>query len=288
MRLKEVLKRVLPLSVRVALRGAAFEPGYHLWRYTRGRGQRVERPIFMLGCPRSGTTIAAELFALHPDVANLSEAADVWDPRHYRDLEADHYWTAAQVTRGDAARLHARFEYVRRYLGKERFFNKYPRNSVRIEYIRAVFPDAVFLHVIRDGRAVVASVLEFIRARPRLQNAAMALCHPPDWRELLREDRAEQCALQWRAVVSYVLSKKAELGPAYHEFRYEELCDDPRGVLAAAWRFAGLRVEEETLAKVPERLDSQNYKWKETLSSRQIEQVARIQGPLLAQMGYPL
>jgi len=270
------------------LRRVSHEPFFLLWRFTVGRAQRLKRPIFMIGCERSGTTLAANLFGLHPDVVNFSEAHEIWDPRHYRDPGADHHWTAADVTPAEARRLHARFEYVRRYLGKERFFNKNPRSSVRIDYIRAIFPDAVFVHVIRDGRAVVASMLEFVRARAHLESVPMPFCRPPEWRTLLCADRTEQAALEWRAVVTYVLSKRVELGAAYYEFKYEDLCDDPRRVLEAAWRFAGLRVDAEALGRLPERLELQNYKWKEQLTPEQIDRVSRIQGPLLAEMAYEL
>lgn len=286
--LRAALKRILPETWRATLRRVSHEPVFLLWRFTFGRGKRLARPIFMIGCSRSGTTLAAGLFGLHPDVADFSEAHEIWDPRHYRDPEADHHWTSAQATQAEAIRLHARFEYVRRYLGKERFFNKNPRSSVRIDYIRAVFPDAVFVHVIRDGRAVVASMLEFMRARAHLENTPMPFCRPPEWRALLRADKTEQGALQWCAIVRHVLSKKAELGPVYHEFRYEELCQDPRGVLAPAFRFAGLRADAEVLANLPERLDSQNYKWREQLTPAQIGTVNRVEAPLLEQLGYPL
>jgi len=313
---RRVLKHLLPAPWRATLRRAFFEEGFHLyppdcfsryrpqgasllrwlgyearykaWHVTRGRRARLERPIFVIGCPRSGTGISVRLLALHPLVANLSEVPDIWDPWHYRDFEADHHWTAADVRPGDAARLHARFEYHRRWHRRPRFVNKHPRSSVRIDYIRAVFPDAVFVHIIRDGRAVVTSMLAFVRERPRQQRARMPFCHPPNWQALVREDKAEQSALQWCAIVRHVLSKKAELGAAYHEIRYEELCEAPRAVLGAAFRFAGLRADDEVLARLPERLENRNYKWKQQLSLQQIETIVRVEAPLLEQLGYPL
>lgn len=310
--LRQILKRVLPPPVRAALRRvlypgrfhlhpafsrytgpesvvtwAVYEAGFHLWRNLWGRGARLERPIFLIGCPRSGTSIAVELFALQPEVANLSEAPEIWDPRGYEDFEADHHWTAADVRPQDAARLHARFAYHRRWHRKARFVNKYPRSSVRIDYLRAVFPDAVFVHVIRDGRAVAASMLQALGRRRRGQvRPDMPFTHPPNWRGLIRPDKAEQVALQWREVVNYILNKRVELGPAYHEIRYEELCENPRAVLGAAFGFAGLRADDEVLARLPERLDSQNYKWKQQMSLQQIETVNRIAAPLLKELGY--
>jgi len=288
---RSIAKRVVPEAWRPGVRRLVYEPGFYFWRYTAGRGARLERPIFLIGSPRSGTGISSDLFGAHPDVANLSDAHMIWDPRRRFDADADHDWTSNDVTAEDAARLHARFEYHRRFHAKQRFLNKNPRSSVRIDYIRAIFPDAVFVHLIRDGRAVVASMLELVRRRPHLKHlwdAPMRFAHPPNWRTLVREDKAEQSALQWRAIVNTVLSKRAELGSAYHEFKYEELCDDPRGVLAAAWRFAGLRVDAEALEQLPKRLENQNYKWKQQLSLQQVETITRTEAPLLKELGYPL
>ncbi|MEK7863976.1 MAG: sulfotransferase, partial [Chloroflexota bacterium] len=63
-----------------ALGGLGTELAYRVWLLVGGRAARLERPIFMIGCPRSGTTVAVELFALHPDVANLvgPQEAPAW------------------------------------------------------------------------------------------------------------------------------------------------------------------------------------------------------------------
>ncbi|MFQ5741635.1 MAG: sulfotransferase, partial [Acidobacteriota bacterium] len=218
--LHPAFSRYLPREGYSILDWLAYELHFHLWRLTVGRGCRLQRPIFMIGSPRSGTWLSVRLFACHPDVANFSEAQEIWDPYHYLDPDSEHHWTAKDVKREDVVRLHARFEHYRRWEGRARFINKHPWSSVRIDYIRAIFPDAVFVHVIRDGRAVAASMVESIRARPHLAHYPMLLERPPNWRELVREDKVEQVALQWRAIVEYILSKRAELGTAYHEFKY--------------------------------------------------------------------
>jgi len=271
------------------LGGLGAELSYRTWLLTGGAQARLERPIFIIGCPRSGTTVAVELFARHPDIANLSEAQEIWDPRHHLDPEADHHWTAEQVRPEDTRRLHTRFEFHRRRQGRARFVNKNPRSSVRIDYIRAVFPDARIIHVVRDGRAVAHSLLREVRRTGERQGVPFGnFCKPPDWRTLLREDPVEQAALQWREIVRFVLDRRAALGASYHQFRYEDFCENPRAVLQRAYEFSGLRADEEALARLPKRLDSQNFQWKVSLLPEQIETLNRIQGALLAELGYPL
>lgn len=271
-----------------AAKAAAESTAFALWRPLWGQ-QRLERPILMIGCPRSGTSIAAVLFARHPDVAGYSEAGEVWDPHSYADPQADHHWTAAGVTPREAARLHDRFEFARRLRGGGRLFNKHPRNSVRLEFLDAVFPDAIFIHVVRDGRAVVHSMLEMLEREPERKAVPMgAFCKPPGWRDLLRDDPVEQAALQWREIVRYVLARGETLGARYHQFHYEDLCADARGVLGQAFAAAGLRADDRVLARLPERLPLQNFKWQTAFTPAQVDTLLRIQGPLLRQLGYDL
>lgn len=278
--------RTGPRAWGQSARLAVEEIGFALWRPLFG-GQRLVRPIFMIGCPRSGTSISATLFGRHPDLANFSEAGEVWDPQHYGDPEADHDWTATDATPYEAARLHDRFEFARRVRQRSRFLNKHPRNSVRIDYLQAIFPDALFVHVVRDGRAVVHSILEMVEREPERKAVPMgAFCRPPNWRQYLCDDPVEQASLQWREIVTYILSRRGQLGDRYHEYRYEDLCQDTRGVLGRAFAFSGLRADADVLARIPEQLPSRNLKWQRTFGPAQVETMARIQGPLLRQLGY--
>lgn len=261
---------------------------FHIWALKREH-PTLEKPIIMVGCPRSGTSIAVELFATHPWVANRSEAGQVWDPDHYYDPNAHHHWGAEMVTEEGARRLHAKFEYYRQRSGRKRLVNKHPRNSVRIDYIRQIFPDAFFIHVIRDGRAVVNSIINKTQREPTRQRIPFGnFCKPPHWRQFLRDDPVEQAALQWREIVRYVLSRRHELGARYQEFKYEDMCSMPRETFASMFEFAGLPVSDEFLARIPKQLRNMNYKWKEQLSSEQIASIDAVQEELLEELGYDI
>lgn len=257
------------------------------WRVPLRERPVLRQPIFMIGCPRSGTSIAVSLFGTHPYVTNWSEAIRVWDPRRYDDHEADHHWSAEDVTDRDRRRLHAWFEWYRQTSKKPRFINKHPRSSVRIDYIREVFPDAYFIHMMRDGRAVVSSLLQRMQRQPeRLELPFGGFCKPVDWRTYLRSDRVEQAALQWREIVRYARGKRHALGDRYLEFKYEDLCADPRGVLAAACRFAGLPSSGEYLSGIPQHLPNANSRSIGLLTPLQIETIEAVQRDLLAELGY--
>ncbi|HEX6384565.1 MAG TPA: sulfotransferase [Anaerolineae bacterium] len=286
---KQALKTIVPAPIRSTTKKQINSLHYHIWKYRAKEEPVLKEPIFMIGCPRSGTTISVKLFATHPWLANWSEAGRVWDPAGYDDPSADHCWSADSVTDEDVRRLHSKFEWYRQFHKKRRFINKHPRNSVRIDYIRKIFPDALFIHVIRDGRAVVNSIVKRIERDPERQHIPFGdFCKPPDWRQYLRDEPVEQAALQWREITRYVLDKRDELGDRYYELKYEHMCQEPREVFAAAFEFAGLPVSAEFLAGIPERLRNMNHKYEENLSATQIATINTIQEELLETLQYPV
>ena len=278
--------RRLPFSVHDFFRAPRWTSRSLAWRAFHP-GARLVAPIFVVGSPRSGTSLAVDLFATHPDVANWSEGGRLWDPIDYRSDEADHHWPAERATAAEIARLHRWCEWYRRAHGKARFVNKHPRNSVRIDYLRRVFPDARFIHVIRDGRAVVSSIVTQIRSRPRRARQPLGgFCRPPGWRALLRDDLVEQTALQWQAIVRHVRERGRDLGPDYREVRYEDLCARPREIYRGLYEFAGLAAGEAQLAGIPSRPLEPSEGWRERLTAQEIATVEKTAGDLLAELGY--
>ncbi len=251
------------------------------------RVPKLLAPIFIIGSPRSGTTIAMKLIETHPWVANLSEVAYVWDPYHFFDPAADHCWTDEMIRPNDVQRLHTTFELYRKAKKKKRFLNKHPRNSVRLDYLSKVFPDAFYIHVMRDGRAVTNSILETICRNPERRKIPYGnFCKPPGWRQMQNGDPVAQAAIQWREITRYILENKKVLGNRYLAVRYEDLCEKPREVLASAFSFVGLPFSDEYLSAIPNKLDNRNDKFKKNFSTQQIKTIYDIQKDLLLEIGY--
>lgn len=129
-------------------------------------------PTFIVGCGRSGTTLLGELLSQHRDVAYLNEArriwisavpqTDVWSVQAMsmmRDGRLDVDPAAAGAERIATLRQMFHAQWVR--IGRQMLVEKLPENAFRLRLLRAAFPAARIVHVVRDGRAVAKSIARF-------------------------------------------------------------------------------------------------------------------------------
>lgn len=119
----------------------------------------LDRPIVVLGAPRSGTTLLAEtLLARHPDVAYWPEPVFVW---RYGNAYRSHDVLGPEHATPRVKRyIRRRFaEYVEER-GASRFLEKTPSNSLRVSFVREVLPEIRVVHVIRDGRDAARSTAD--------------------------------------------------------------------------------------------------------------------------------
>jgi len=115
----------------------------------------LDRPIIILGAARSGTTITSEIIKRHPDVAFWLEPKYVW--RYGKPLARDDVRTFDDATSGVKRYIRRVFDRYAARREKGRFMEKTPSNCFRVPFIHAVLPDALFLHIVRDGRDVARS-----------------------------------------------------------------------------------------------------------------------------------
>jgi hypothetical protein len=192
--------------------------------------------------------------------------------------------TAADVDAEHAQRVRDFVAAHIRYHRGRRFINKNTRNSRRVPYLRAIFPDALFLHVIRDPRAVVASLLA-VHWWPDL---------PLWWSDdrtprALAADGAKPEAVaaeHWVRSVERLLADSRSLPPTrYLEIRYEEFSESPEAVLSRVSAFAGLS-SSPRLAESVSTVASQNDKYKSQFGDEELRTVERIVAPLATRLGY--
>lgn len=262
-------------AVRVAMRGTR----------SRFRRRHEERLVFVVGSPRSGTSFTARsigdlpslvdlgevplLKAAIPELVELAEDEQVSEIRH-----------VLQLVRGLA--------FVRDLRGVEQT----PETGFVLLAALHAFPKATAVHVLRDGRDVVSSLLErgWLSARRNDESDDAHLSygvHPRFWVEPERREEfaqvsdARRAAWAWRR---YVTAARAVPGRTV-ELRYEELVADPGTATAALAPILGVGTDELSDAFAAAHTHSVG-RWRRDLTDEQLEDVGVEAGPLLAELGY--
>jgi tetratricopeptide (TPR) repeat protein len=151
----------------------------HVWRRRPGDDEEGARAVrghaFLIGFPRSGTTLLEKALASHPQVVTLEEVDCLGEAG--RDLLAGPAQLSALSTIDQAQADQRRAHYWRRVrercgeeLAGKVLIDKLPLHTLALPVIAKLFPDAVILFALRDPRDVALSCF---RRRFR-QNAAMA------------------------------------------------------------------------------------------------------------------
>ena len=302
----------------------------------------IDRPIFVVGCHRSGTTVLYEALAAHPDVACFTNASNLLPQvpmlsnaicrllgldtvRQERFLQDDISFTP--TTPSEGIRIFERFapaggaadyvldethadpaleRYLRatirkhlRYFRARRFLNKNPDNSVRLRYLNRLFPDARFLHIVRDGRAVCASLLKARELAQRFFGSqhrhATSGTKVKDWDEISRiwdEDPVAGAGHLWREVVATVKRDGAAIGPArFMEVRYEDFVARPEAELRSLARFCQLGQNAAADARLAAAastiaLGGRNDAWQRRFSAAERARLLDTIGPTMRACGY--
>ena len=182
-------------------------------------------------------------------------------------------------------RLRGAFSSIARYAGAPIFVNKRIANNRRIPLLRAAFPDARFVEIIRDGRAVALSL-----SRVDWWPESVVWWYggsPQEW-EAEGRDPWEICARNWvEELVEIERGKSAVEDSMVLTLRYESFVADPHGTLDEIASFIGVGKDsgwEREVAQLsfPPKAES----WRETLAPEALELIASIQQEKLEALGY--
>jgi hypothetical protein len=208
-----------------------------------------DRPIVVVGCPRSGTTLLQLMLHAHPNIAippenrfvlpayhRRRDFGDLRDPANRHALaqwivggrgtkfadfgldpaEVTEQIVAAPPTLGSALAVVFR-AYAQRF-GKPRWGDKRPSYVTNLDIIHQLFPTAQFVNIVRDGRDCVASLKEM------------------PW----HRGGAYQAVSMWARAVDQARRAARRLGPdSFYELRYERLVGDPERELTALCDYLG-------------------------------------------------
>ncbi len=279
---------------------------------------------FIVGVPRSGTTLIRLMLDSHPYltippethfIRGLFKFEDngrltperfvnfITGHRRWPDfgLEVDALRKAIKPLSDFSMRdgLIAFYELYADKMGKPRWGDKTPDYVVLMSRISEVFPEAHFIHIIRDGRDTVISRKEcWLGKKKSVEQLAI------DWRDVILTARAETKRLKY-----------------YMELRYEDLVMNPEAVLIRVVDYLGLPYSDEMLnyhRRATERLDELNdmyhrklktpitreqrlrihqktlrppdrhniFRWKREMQAEDLRICNEIAGDLLRELGY--
>jgi hypothetical protein len=274
---KQAVWRVAATGVnagRVALRA----------RGKRFLGRREGRLVFVVGSPRSGTTFVGGALGSQPGFVDLGEvpllkaAVPRLVPRPVEE-QARAIRRIVQPVR-NLALVHGL-----------RAVEQNPETSFLLAGALRAYPSATAVHMIRDGRDVVCSLIERGWLRPGREGADDAKqaygAHARFWveperrEEFGRASEATRAAWAWR---QYVTAARSAPGHTI-EIRYESLVADPAG---EAERVAQeLDADPGPLREGFDRVHAGSIgRWRTDLSAEQLADIEAEAGDLLAELGY--
>jgi len=246
--------------------------------------------IFLVGAQRSGTNWLHRIIAAQPAVFGVPSETNLFALGVQPLIERFHQGSISSPQPGtiymdrdallDALRdfCDGVFARLRDPLAPQagRILERTPDHVRVLGTIAAIYPDARFVHIIRDGRDVARSLLA------------------QTWGPTTIADAAET----WRSAVDAGLEASASL-EHYIEVRYEELLERPREEIERVYRGLGLPADANDIdkalveSKIPYNVDPSAReigvgKWKASFTTNDLATVERIAGPTLRRLGYEI
>ncbi len=268
-------------------------------------------PLFVLGVSRSGTTLLRVILDRSPGIAIPDETffipqlahrhSSPVDPDSFLDdlrrlprlaawgVSAEELAASLQPNMSVGEALAATFSAYAVKHAKPRWGDKTPMYMRHLGLIEQLFPDAQYVHLIRDGRDAALAFLDMPEGV-----VTNTWAHP-------RSPAGFAC--EWRTEVRRARELGRRLGPSrYLEIRYEDLVADTEGVVRSVCDFAGLPFEPAMLeyagaVDVSAKPHHQRLlepptrgvrNWRTQMSRSDALAFEAIAGDLLAELGYEL
>jgi Sulfotransferase family len=276
-------------------------------------GNRGKAPVFVLGCPRSGTTVLYHMLLSAGGFAVYRAESNVFNllsPRfgglRSRSSRAKwlQVWQRSKLFQvsglrfqeihskllnecrnpGDCLRVY--MEAIAGQQGVERWADCTPDHLLYLRKIKRQIPDALVIHIVRDGRDVALSF------------ARQGWSHPLPWD---RKQKLGVAALYWSWIVQQGRRYGRELQADYIEIRYEDLVENPRKLLNQISTFVGQELDCEKIqtvgigsvsapntsfAQEPAGSFNPVGRWKSKLSAPELTMLESLVGDRLDELGY--
>lgn len=219
---------------------------------------KLKSVVFLVGCSRSGTTLLQSLLAAHPEIKSFPESnffdylIPSYEPKRYafglisrrlkprlerffiKEIKRPELFNKITNMLPFISLYSRRFIDIMKGLtlesGKSVWLEKTPEHIYYINYIKKVTPEVKFIHLLRRGTDVVASLYEVTHKYPKSWGGPWDI---------------DTCINQW--LNSIEISLQYLHDPDHILIRYEDLVDCPKTVLTKLCDFIGINFSENML-----------------------------------------
>ena len=282
--------------------------------------------VFIVGCPRSGTTLLQRMVDAHPQIA-ITKESQWFDKRWITEWFEERKGLTAEgtVTSELISRMLEHPKFTRLKISREQFVtlapkgqrvefasfvtsifdlygkakgkalvgNKTPAYVRKLDLLNTLWPKARFVHLIRDGRDVCLSVVKWSKG-PIMKKSFVTA----------KDDGVSTIGLWWESHIRLGREAGNRFGPElYYEMRYEALITRPEEECSGLCAFLGLpyddamlRFHEGRMSPVPGADAKRAWlpvtaglrDWISQLPDEDVERFEAASGGLLDELGYPL
>lgn len=285
-------------------------------------------PVIIIGAGRSGTNMLRDLLCSLPQFVTwpCDEINYIW--RHGNRDEPTDQFTREMAGRRTADFIRQRFVALHRNTADPQcpartIVEKTCANSLRCGFIHEIFPEARFIHIIRDGRDVASSAALRWNAKLDIGYLMKKAKYVPKsdlpfyaWRYLqsrvyklasgksrlstwgpkfagmqdafTNHSLVGGCAIQWRECVTSAQTQLAEIDSRQvHTLRYEDFTERPASELRSICDFLGNDTSDAVLTDLVQSVSNRSVgNWTSQLTATEVTEIQSLAGPLLKQLGY--
>jgi len=279
----------------------------------------IERPIFIVGCSRSGTCLLGEILKKHTEVHCLIEYPTTFKYAQYLSVHREAHQLPETISHLQKIYMKAwgrtwrkcqqcssgcqKIQYRKHSILKpcydpskiKRYADKSHPHIVNVDVVRKTFPQAQFIHIYRDARDVITSMLRYDRLVRRFSTKVKindASVWPQPWygvrdqnhyREWQKWSLEKKMAHAWEARIQEGRKQSAAL-PSWQwlDIRYEDLLANPSENVQKIFAFLELSYCMTTHSHL---YSKNSKKWETFLQPQQLAEIIE-NAPSLKVLGY--
>jgi len=239
----------------------------HAYAIKKYKEEKITRPVFILGTGRSGTTILGKVLSIHKDIGYMNEPKAIWHKLYGNEdltgnftMEKASYHIPTDVVNDEMIKqANAMYHHYLRVVNSSRVVDKYPELIFRIDFVKRLFPDAIFVLIVRNGWDTCNSIDKWSKNKGKVVNGETHDWWGRDNRkwELIKKDLIHRSALlrdlkdeiegiadhQNMAVVEWILSMEEGINRANDidlTIKYEDFVNKPAQILGQIIQVSGM------------------------------------------------